>query len=481
MICLLVLTFCRSAESSVFDGNSDFVSYEHSFVDTSSAESSIDDVARSESSVVSEIFLPSSVSKPLVQSKTSEISSVSSPEPIKSTESTLPTVINIPSIKKLKNVKAMWLSQYDLKDVYSKNGAQRSEAEFRSLMKRIFENVALNGFNTVFIQVRPFADSFYPSEYYPPSSFVTGKYGNDFEYDPFKIIISLAHENNLSVHAWINPLRGMYESEIAFVDGKYAVKRWFSDETKNGKYIVKCGSRYYFNPAYDEVRKLIVDGAAEITKKYDVDGLHMDDYFYPTTDESFDKSAFDNYVAGGGNETLADFRRDSLNKLVSGFYSAVKSVSKDLLFGVSPGGNINTAFSYLYADVYTWGSVPGYVDYLCPQVYFGLEHETYDFAKVCNVWQDVVKADGIDLMIGMTLGKALAGSDLNAGTGKYEWTENKDVLARCLSYTKNLKNCRGVSIFCYQYFYDPVIGTSVAETEAERNNFIPLLKSFIWN
>ena len=378
------------------------------------------------------------------------------------------------------DIKAIWLSQFDMNGVYMDQGQQRPEASYRELLSTVLDNVVGNGFNTVIVQVRPNADSMYPSEYYPASQYVVGAYGNVMIYDPLEILIEEAHARDLSVHAWINPLRCMSANHIEAISDAYAIGQWYKDADKLGSYIVGVGNYYYLNPAYEEVRDLIIDGATEIVANYNVDGLHMDDYFYPTQEVEFDQYAFNAYRAEGGSLNQADFRRQELNKLVSGIHSAVKSVDERIVFGISPAGNINNVYDVQFADVYTWCSEEGYVDYICPQVYFGMEHETYDFVKVCNTWQDIIKNNNIKLVIGMTLGKAESGFDQYAGTGQDEWANNKDVLRRSLESTLNLERCSGISVFSYLYFYSPTTGVSAEATQQERDNFIPLLKTITW-
>jgi uncharacterized lipoprotein YddW (UPF0748 family) len=349
------------------------------------------------------------------------------------------------------------------------------------MVERMLDNVKANGFNTVILQMRPYADSMYPSEYYPASSYACGAYGKSFSYDPIEIFIELAHERELSVHAWINPMRGMLVSEIGAISNKYLVKQWYTKSTTRGRLVCVVDNRIYLNPAHDIVQFLIVDGAREILNRYPVDGLHMDDYFYPTTATSFDSKSYSEYRKAGGRLDLAGFRKHNLNLLVSRLWSMTKSVSEDLVFGISPAGVMTTVLNSHYANVVEWCSRPGYIDYICPQVYFGLEHQNYDFVKVCNTWQNIIKTDSVKLVIGMTLGKAKSKVDNYAGTGKYEWRDNSDILKRCLEYTRTLEKCVGVSYFCYQYFYDPISGNEVADTATERNNFLPLLKEITWN
>ena len=187
----------------------------------------------------------------------------------------------------------------------------------------------VDGFNTVFVQVRPFGDSFYPSEFYPPSSIVVGEYGEVFLYDPFEILVEAAHTAGLSVHAWINPLRLMTTEEIELISRDFAVRCWYDDANKRGKYLVLQGDgRWYLNPGYSEVCDLIVSGAREVVERYDVDGLHIDDYFYPTTAESYDRECFAEYSDSGGTLTLADFRRGAVSALVKELYDAASAEVK---------------------------------------------------------------------------------------------------------------------------------------------------------
>lgn len=379
------------------------------------------------------------------------------------------------------DMKAMWLSQFDLHGLYCVNGQQRAPQEFRSLLVQMLDRVVQLGINTVIVQVRPYMDSMYPSEVYPMSKYVVGAYGVEAIYDPFSILLEEAHARQLSVHAWINPLRGMLTDEIAQVDPRYAVRRFYDDPIKNGTVLVHSDERWYLNPAYEEARALIVAGAREIVNRYEVDGLHMDDYFYPSgCGEVFDAVSYLHYCREGGELPLQAYRREQVNTLVRELYAAVKDVREDVLFGISPGGNMNTNYHHLGADVYTWCSQPGYIDYICPQVYWGMEHETYDFVSVCRTFDEMITLDSVRLIIGMTVSKAKTGYDRYAGSGQHEWAQHKDILYRCLQHTRTLQHCAGVSYFCYQYFYDPLTGESVKETETERELFVPLLKEITW-
>ena len=349
-----------------------------------------------------------------------------------------------------------------------------TEDAFRAGVVQLLDNCTGLGLNTVLAQVRPFGDALYRSSLFPWSHLCTGVQGQDPGFDPLDVLLQEAHTRGISVEAWVNPyrLRSSAAMPPNLADGNLA--------NTHPEWVCTVDEGLYLNPAEPAAADYVVQGVAELVQNYAVDGIHFDDYFYPTTEASFDSAAYSAYRKDGGKLSLADYRRDCLSKLVAGLYDTVKAAGADILFGISPAGNINTVYEKQYADVYRWCSEAGYLDYICPQVYFGLEHQTYDFKKVSNTFQSIIKLDSVELIIGMTLGKAKSGTDQYAGTGKNEWSEHKDILMRCLEYTESLPRCRGVAYFCYQYFYDPISGVSVKETQTERNAFVPLLKTISW-
>lgn len=360
-------------------------------------------------------------------------------------------------------MKAVWVSQFDMQLVFSAD-----LGTYTHRVQTIINNLKGYGFNTIIFQVRPYADSFYPSSVYPPSQFLTGK---GVAYDAFKIFLDEAKKQAFSVHAWINPMRGPLETVLPSVDNKYKIKQWWDDPETRGKLIVKdTDNRVYLNPSYGEVRNLIAQGAAEIVEKYNVDGIHFDDYFDKACFKTGDMIDFDINEAN-----YASFRRNVVSKLVKEIYGAVKTVNPNVPVGVSPAGIISNVINNDMADVTAWCSQKGYVDYICPQVYFGLEHQNYDFIKVCRQWSALITEPSITLYIGLTIGKAVSEYDAYAGTGKYEWRDNKDVIKRCLEYVKTMEKAKGISIFCYQYLFDPVSGEKNQSSLEEVNGFLPVM------
>ncbi|MBQ8435757.1 MAG: family 10 glycosylhydrolase [Oscillospiraceae bacterium] len=161
----------------------------------------------------------------------------------------LPYEKNVYKPLNFENQKAVWFTVMDFQKTL--NG--RTQEEFTDDISAVFTKIKDTGFNTVYVHVRPYNDAYYKSDIFPLSESCTG------EFDPFEIILEKAHTLNLSVHAWINPLRCQTTEQIKKTDSKYKIRQWYDDSDKNGKYIVEVDGRWYLNPAYDEVREYISD------------------------------------------------------------------------------------------------------------------------------------------------------------------------------------------------------------------------------
>jgi len=370
-------------------------------------------------------------------------------------------------------MKAMWISQFDFGSVYCGRAGQNSEATFRVYVQKAFDNLLTMGFNTVIVQVRPNADSFCPSSYYPWSHYVVGSYGKVGKYDPLEIMIEEAHERKISFQAWINPMRGMSPRSVSAINKAYPIAEWNNNSNKDD-YLYTYNSLVYLNIAYEEVRNLIINGAAELVRYYDVDGIHMDDYFYFGREEAFDKKAYEEAKKTTPALNIRSFRFKNLNTLVSGIYSAIKEENKNVIFGISPAGNIDNMATTYYADVKTWLSNDGYVDYIMPQIYFGMEHQSWSFSYTYNRWVSILKNDKIKFMPGITFSKAIDGmngvGDQYAGSGRNEWIENKDVMKRCLEFAVKQEHFDGFALFSYTELWGATSGRFNTLISEEVNN-----------
>lgn len=372
-------------------------------------------------------------------------------------------------------LRAVWMSQFDLHPVYRDGGKQRDREEFRQTAEVICDTLCADGFNTVFLQMRPNGDSLYESDLYPLSKYVAGVYGGKIDYDAIGIFLEVARAHGLSVHAWINPLRLVTPEEMKQIPTGYAVRDWY--DADNG-YVKEWDGRLYVDPSYQEVRQLIADGVSEILERYDVDGIHMDDYFYPTTDGAFDEAEF----AASGMDSLGEFRRDNINQLVRLLYETVHTYGADKQFGIAPAGNLNSLADGCFADAKYWCRETGYIDYILPQLYFGFENAYCPFDEMVKEWADAVTNGQVKLYIGLDAAKAFLGSqgelDVFAGTqtGKTEWIREKDILARSLRCLYQEERVDGYCFFSYSYLYDRFSGEVCSEVSEEYAHFAPLLQ-----
>lgn len=324
--------------------------------------------------------------------------------------------------------KAVWVPYLSLD---MQNEAQQHFGSFKEKFDRILKEICESGANTVLVHVHAFGDAMYRSSYYPWSHLLTGKQGKDPGYDALAYMVEAAHEAGLQIHAWINPLRIRSTQTPAELSADNIHSKWRNDnDPANDRWTVETDSGIYFNPAYEEVRTYIIDSVRELLANYNVDGVHMDDYFYPTEEEYFDEEAYAAYLSSEGeaNEkmSLQNWRMDHINQLVSGLYQAVKEQKETLLFGISPQGNMDNCTA-MCADIATWGSQSGYVDYLCPQLYYPFDSPTQPFTRTAQEWVTLVSNPAVKLYGGLALYKA---GDPEADGGA--WVGSGDVIRQQL-------------------------------------------------
>lgn len=351
-------------------------------------------------------------------------------------------------------VRGVWVSYLTLEPLIK----GKNQKQFTNAMDEVFGNIAAFGLNTVFVHARPFGDALYESEYFPWSYLLTGTEGQNPGYDPLKIMCELADAHGLRIEAWINPYR------VRLPNGKpVSARNQAAKWVKAGNdAALQWNDGIYYNPGSEEARKLIVNGVREIVKNYDVDGIHFDDYFYPTTDFAFDKET---YKASGSKLSQADWRRENVNVLVKEVYAAVKEIDKSCVFGISPQGNVKINYDGQFADVSKWLKNTGYVDYICPQIYYGYDNDTCPYAETVDQWDSMIKADGIDLYVGVAAYK-LGQEDKWAGGGKTEWMGTKDLLGTMVDTARDASSYGGV-VF---YSYDSLFALNSKQVNTECDN-----------
>ncbi|MGC0333130.1 uncharacterized lipoprotein YddW (UPF0748 family) [Streptomyces sp. SAI-170] len=315
----------------------------------------------------------------------------------------------------VREMRGMWLATVANRDWPSVTGlsAARQRAELLAHLDRAVER----RLNTVIFQVRPTADALWPSPYEPWSQYLTGVQGRDPGWDPLGTAVQEAHARGLELHAWFNPLRVANHSDRTQLVASHPARR-------HPDWAVAYGGRLYYNPGLPEVRDFVHDAMLDAVRKYPVDGVHFDDYFYPypVPGQTFDDDeAYDTY--GGSFGSRAAWRRDNIDRLVRDMGTRIEQVRPGTRFGVSPFGvwrNASTdplgsdtdafqSYDELYADSRKWVR-QNWIDYVCPQLYWHIGHASADYAKLVPWWAEVARGTGTQVYVGEALYKAgLAG------------------------------------------------------------------------
>ncbi|HQQ89214.1 MAG TPA: family 10 glycosylhydrolase [Oscillospiraceae bacterium] len=350
------------------------------------------------------------------------------------------------SVSSSDEVRAVWISYLELYNML----CGKTKSQFRSSIGTAFDNATELGLNTVFVHVRSHSDAFYDSDLFPWSVYCTGTEGKDPGFDPLEIMVEEAHDRGLSIEAWINPYRIKGTADTSKICKSSPAYDWLDTD----KVVILSGSGIYYNPADEDVIDLIVEGVEEIVQNYDVDGIHFDDYFYPTTDKSFDEDYYDDYLDDGGTMSLSAWRRDNVNRMIKRVYKAIKSINSGCQFGISPAGNMDNNYNTLYCDVYTWVENKGYVDYICPQIYFGFEHGSAPYLEVLETFDEMISVSSVRLISGLAAYK-IGVKDTYAGDGAKEWIQNSDILARQVDAARDASHYGGFALYTYSSLFTP--------------------------
>lgn len=359
--------------------------------------------------------------------------------------------VSVPKTQEWEELAGVWVPYLSLET------EEHTQEAFESNFKNIADSAKEKGLNALFVHVRPFCDALYPSELYPWSHILTGTQGQDPGFDPLEFMVEYTHSLGMEFHAWINPLRVCTAETPGELSGPIADMR-----EDDSYYFMEWEGTVYLDPAYSYVRTLIAKGAAEIVSKYPVDGIHFDDYFYPTEDAGLDTEAYELYMATVSEPLgLQEWRTANINAMVAEVYDRVKAVRPEVEFGISPQGNIQNDAG-IGADVKAWCAMPGYVDYVCPQIYYGFEDPGLPYMQALEEWQKLDKHQGLKLYIGLALYKA---GDSTRGE---DWAGG-DVISRQIEAARELP-CNGVVLYSSAFLDAEQTGTEMAnavETLAE--------------
>ncbi len=294
-----------------------------------------------------------------------------------------------------RELRAGWIATVSNIDWPSRPGlpAVQQQQEFIARL----DQLKYLGCNAVIVQVRPVADAFYESSFEPWSRFLTGKVGREpFPYyDPLEFMIREAHKRNMEFHAWFNPFRVLTDSRKNPNPPEHVTR-------KHPNWLIHYGGKTVLDPGIPEAREYVIRVIMEVVKKYDIDAVHMDDYFYPyrvAGQEFGDATSYKKY--GGDFENRDDWRRNNVNLFVSALSRNIKSEKSYVKFGISPfgvwrnadkdpegsktrGGQTN--YDDLYADVLLWQK-EGWVDYCLPQLYWEHNHRLVAFEILRPWWE----------------------------------------------------------------------------------------------
>ncbi|MBR6917419.1 MAG: family 10 glycosylhydrolase [Clostridia bacterium] len=337
-----------------------------------------------------------------------------------------------------------------------------SAEELKGEVDAIIDKAASVGLNTLIFQVRPECDALYRSEIFPVSRYLSTD--GALQFDCLGYLVEAAHAKNISVTAWVNPLRVSV--------GKATTDDLPDTSPAKGDYsecVVSYGGKLFLDPAIPEARKLVCEGVAEIVLNYEVDSILFDDYYYPYT--VYETDANGNSVAAvfddaesykkyaEENVSLGDFRRDNINKLMKEVYDTVKGIDRDVAFGSAVfgiwknsagenGGSLTSGLeSYyeLYCDTLSWIE-GGYVDYVAPQIYWETSSMVASFKVLSTWWNEKVENSGVKLYFSHAAYR-YADDDFTPGE-----------MTKQLVFSSELENCDGNYFYSYAAFRDDLAG-----------------------
>lgn len=309
-------------------------------------------------------------------------------------------------------LRGMWLASVTNRDWPSRPGltAKQQRAELIGHL----DTAVKRRLNAVIFQVRPAADALWPSPYEPWSQYLTGTQGKNPGWDPLGTAVKEAHARGLELHAWFNPYRVALHDDPTKLVASHPAR-------KHPDWVVSYGGKLYYNPGIPAVRAFVQKAMLDAVRRYPIDAVHWDDYFYPypVAGQTFDDdAAYDEY--GGGFSSRAAWRRDNIDKLVRETAAKIKQVRPGTQFGISPFGVWRNAatdplgsdtkagvqtYDDLYADTRKWVR-KNWIDYICPQLYWNIGFAAADYAKLVPWWAKVAKDSGTRLYVGEALYKA---------------------------------------------------------------------------
>ncbi|MHC1779446.1 MAG: glycoside hydrolase family 10 protein [Bacteroidales bacterium] len=377
--------------------------------------------------------------------------------------------------------RAVWIATVNNIDWPSKPGLSSREqqqelTDYLDLFKKM-------NFNAVVLQIRPTADAFYESKYEPWSIYLTGdqKVAPSPKYDPLEFAIKEAHKRGMELHAWLNPYRVSQDTaNLKDMNPEHIYN-------KRPELFVRHGKKLYFDPAFPETREFLVKVIKDIVTRYDLDGIHFDDYFYPNNDFE-DYLSFSMHPRGYQEKDKMAWRRENVDLVIKMLRDTIKSVKPYVKYGISPyavwrnkrddpkGSDTKsygyTNYDHLHADILLWME-KGWLDYILPQLYFNIGYEAADFKILAEWWQQYS-----------------AGTPVYGGLGPYrlekdakiaDW-RSADQIKRQAHMLRKMDAYQGVCYFNAKNFKDNRLGINAVMRELYPNPaLVPALRGFPLN
>ena len=311
----------------------------------------------------------------------------------------------------------------------------------------MINNIEELGFNSVILQVRSFGDAIYPSKIYSNSLYISNSF------DVLDYFSDICNSKGFKLYAWINPYRIRNDLNKHSISSDNIIY-----DLLDTRHIVYT-SGIYFNPSSELVINLIVEGVEEIINNYDITGVLFDDYFYPSTDCDLEE-----YNVLDLDISYEEYKLNRVNELIKRVYSVCHN--NGILFGVSPDGNIDNNYSKHSADVKTWLSNSGYVDFIMPQIYYGFFNGSRPFYNTLKEWSSLITNDSITMSVALAFYKNGL-IDEWASSGSTEWIDNSNIIMKEIIVSRNIDNYRGISLFRYDYLFsnDKINDNTLLEIE----------------
>ena len=338
-------------------------------------------------------------------------------------------VLSLCTLKAEIGFRGAWIATVANIDWPSKEAVGNTELQQQE-MTQLLDSLESLGINAIIFQVRPTADALYQSTLEPSSHWLTGRQGDSLSWDPLEWTLKQAHARHMEVHVWLNPYRvNLATTDTSVIAANHVWRQhpeWFWEYNK----------QWYFDPGLAITRDWICTVVGDIVARYDIQAIHMDDYFYPYPSGKLqlpDAETFAKYPRGF--DDIRDWRRDNVNLTIQAISETIRECRDSVEFGISPFGvwrNANvdstgsatragiTNYDDLYADIRLWIK-NGWIDYVLPQLYWEIGKKVADYEVLAHWWANEVRGTKCKLYIGM------APYRLEGASPKSAWGQGNEI------------------------------------------------------